>query len=155
MKMSTTKKHKGVAMVEFAIILPFIFILLYSIVEVSRLQLTVNSMAKSVRDGARYLANNSELGDTGTVVISSEDETITKNLVVYGAPNNTGTPIIGDLTTDNVSVIDMGDNTHVRVTATINYAPILDGSFDGFGLFDEPVDFNFPISVTSTMRSLE
>ena len=77
MNVYSIKKSRGVAMVEFAIILPFIFLLLYCILEVSRLQLTYNNLAKSVRDGARYLSSNSEIGDTGNVGITDAVEATT------------------------------------------------------------------------------
>ena len=154
MNICSIKKSRGVAMVEFAIILPFIFLLLYCILEVSRLQLTYNNLAKSVRDGARYLASNSEIGDTGNVGITDAVEATTKNLVVYGLPINSGTSLIEGMTTDDVQVIDLGDDTHVRVTATMNYAPILGGSITGFGILDNPIDISISLAATSTMRSL-
>lgn len=153
-KTSFANRHQGVAMVEFAIILPFIILMVYSILEVSRLQLTSNTLAKSVRDGARYLASNAEIGDTGLVNITSAVEATTKNLVVYGLPNNTGTPTIEGISTDNVQVIDLGDNIHVRVTATYNYTPILGGSIPTLGLLDNPINLTIPISASVSMRSL-
>ena len=87
------KKQKGIAMVEFAISMPVIIFLLYCLGEIGRIQMMSNTLAKSVRDGARYLAENSTRGTTGIIDISDDVSLQTSNLVVYGMPVAAGDPV--------------------------------------------------------------
>ena len=87
-------KHSGVALVEFGLILPLLLLLTFITTEYSRALFQYNILTKSVRDAARYLS-----------VYNPGDATkfpIAKNLVVYGNPAGTGTPLVIGLTTSLV-----------------------------------------------------
>ena len=87
-------KHSGVALVEFALILPLLLLLTFITTEYSRALFQYNILTKSVRDAARFLS-----------VYNPGDATkfpIAKNLVVYGNPAGTGTPLVIGLTTSLV-----------------------------------------------------
>lgn len=76
---------------EFALILPLLLILTFVTTEYSRALFQYNILTKSVRDAARYLS-----------VYNPGDATkfpIAKNLVVYGNPAGTGSPLVIGLTT--------------------------------------------------------
>lgn len=88
---SAISKQTGVALVEFALILPLLLILTFVTTEYSRALFQYNILTKSVRDAARYLS-----------VYNPGDATkfpIAKNLVVYGNPAGTGSPLVIGLTT--------------------------------------------------------
>lgn len=87
-------KHKqtGTAIVEFALILPLLLILVFITTEFSRALYQYNTLAKSVRDAARYLSNQSP----GTKIAES------KNLVVYGSLANTSSPLAFGLSLDQI-----------------------------------------------------
>ena len=88
----TNNKQTGVAIVEFALVLPFLLLLTFIVTEYSRALYQYNTLAKSVRDAARYLSTQSP----GTKITEA------KNLVVYGNPAGTGTPLALGLTTAQV-----------------------------------------------------
>ena len=84
-------KQTGVALVEFALILPLLLILTFVTTEYSRALFQYNILAKSVRDAARYLS-----------VQIPEDTTkyaTARNLVVYGNPSGSGSPLVIGLST--------------------------------------------------------
>lgn len=88
---SAISKQTGAALVEFALILPLLLILTFVTTEYSRALFQYNILTKSVRDAARYLS-----------VYNPGDVTkfpIAKNLVVYGNPAGTGSPLVIGLTT--------------------------------------------------------
>lgn len=84
-------KQSGVAIVEFALVLPLLLILTLITTEYGRALYQYNTLAKSVRDAARYLSTQNP-GDATKYPIA-------KNLVVYGNPAGSGTPLAIGLTT--------------------------------------------------------
>lgn len=87
-------QQSGVALVEFALILPLLLILTFVTTEYSRALFQYNILTKSVRDAARYLSVYNP-GDTTKFPIA-------KNLVVYGNPAGTGSPLVIGLSTSLV-----------------------------------------------------
>lgn len=85
-------RQTGVALVEFALVLPLLLLMTFIVVEYSRALYQYNTLTKSVRDAARYLSVQSP----GAGISQA------KNLVVYGNPAGTGTPLAIGLTTAQV-----------------------------------------------------
>jgi Flp pilus assembly protein TadG len=86
------KKQSGVAVIEFALILPFMLLLTATTTEFGRAIYEYSILAKAVRDGARYLS----VQTPGTHITEA------RNLIVYGNTAGTGTPLAIGLTTSNV-----------------------------------------------------
>jgi len=86
------KRQEGVAIVEFALILPFLLLLSIATAEYGRAIWQYNTLTKSVRDAARYLS----IQTPGTHIAQA------RNLVVYGNLAGTGTPLAIGLSTSNV-----------------------------------------------------
>lgn len=87
-------KQSGVAIVEFALVLPLLLILTFITTEFGRALYQYNILTKSVRDAARYLSVQIP-GDTTKYSIA-------KNLVVYGNPAGSGAPLAFGLSTEQV-----------------------------------------------------
>jgi hypothetical protein len=87
-----TKRERGVALVEFALVLPLLLLVTFVVTEYSRALYQYNTLTKSVRDAARYLSTE----NPGTHIAQA------KNLVVYGNPAGSGTPLAIGLTTSRV-----------------------------------------------------
>jgi Flp pilus assembly protein TadG len=85
-------RQKGVALVEFALVLPFLLVLSIMTAEFGRAIWEYNTLTKSVRDGARYLA----IQTPGTKITQA------RNLIVYGNLSGTGAPLARGLSTANV-----------------------------------------------------
>jgi len=77
------KRQQGSALVEFALLLPFMLVLTFTVTEIGRAYYQYNTIAKSVREAARYLS----------VRAPNVDVDKARNIVVYGNPNGTGTAL--------------------------------------------------------------
>jgi Flp pilus assembly protein TadG len=85
--------QRGVAIVEFALILPMLLVMTFMTTEFGRALYQYNTVMKSVRDAARYLSAQtpgSHANEAG-------------NLVVYGNIAGTGDPVAAGLSTSNVA----------------------------------------------------
>lgn len=88
------KRQQGVALIEFALILPFLLLLLCITVEVGRAIWQYDTLTKAVRDSARYLSTKTP----------NDPVAITKarNLIVYGKLEAGGDPLVPGLEEANV-----------------------------------------------------
>jgi hypothetical protein len=89
---ATRKRQRGVAIVEYVVVLPICLLLILGTAEFGRALLQYNVLTQSVQDGARYLSSRALLGTTGVVEITPELEDEVRNLVVYGNRLGTGNP---------------------------------------------------------------
>lgn len=97
------KKQRGVAMVELALVLPLLLAICFGITEFGRAIFTYNTLAKSTRDAARYLTTQAAGNTSGWATA--------KNLVIYGNPAGTGSPLVPGLTATNVAICDASIST--------------------------------------------
>lgn len=119
------KDERGAAIVEFALVAPILLTLVWGIIETGRVFYTINSLASSVRDGARWGAASCPLQTTGPGAG-------TPAIDVCRAPIRdmvrTGFQPIGDTLVDGnilVLVVGTGANTRIEVTASYPYEPIV------------------------------
>lgn len=86
------KRHKGAALVEFALILPLLLILTLITTEFGRAMYQYNTLTKSVGDAVRYLSTQTP----GTHTAEA------RNIIVYGNLAGTGNPQALGLSLANV-----------------------------------------------------
>ena len=145
-------RQAGTAALELAIALPVLLLLLVATAEVGRLLSQYDTLTKSVRDAARFLASNALGGTTGVVLITPQVQAQTQNLVVTGNINGSGSAILPGLVAANVTVTAV-DSTHVSVSAAYPYQPLLGATLPTFGI-GSPISFSFPLTATIVMRGL-
>lgn len=141
--------QRGLAAVEFALALPVLLLLLIATAELGRMLSQYDTLNKSVRDGARYLASNAL--QAGVMTVTAAEQSATQNLVVNGNVNGAGTPLLPGLTSGNVTVSG-STSGYVTVSASYTYQPIL-ASLPMFGLH-APISLAIPLSATAVMRAL-
>lgn len=92
--MTMNKPQRGVAILEFALVLPLLLVMTFIVTEFGRAIYQYNTLAKSVRDAARYLS----------VQTPNTHIDQARNLVVYGkvAVTDADTPLAPGLTVANV-----------------------------------------------------
>ncbi len=148
----TWLRQRGLAAVEFAIVLPLLLLLMLATGELGRAFFQFNTLTKAVRDGARYVSRNALDGSLGIVNLTAQVDTETKNLVVYGVAGGGGGPLLPGFTTAGVTVVDAGAN-NVTVSAVYAYTPVVGATLPTFGLGSDP-SLAFTMRATVTMRAL-
>lgn len=139
-------------MVEFAIVLPLLLLLILGVAELGRAFMQYNILTKTVRDGARHLAQYAPFGSSGTLNINAQLELETKNLVVYGNSLGLDSPLLADFSTGQVTVLDAGSE-NVRVDASYPYQPLYGPALTTFG-FGSSIPVGFTMQASVTMKAI-
>jgi Flp pilus assembly protein TadG len=116
------RDERGVQLVEVAIVLPIFLMLFAGTAEFGRYFYEYTTLAKAARAGARYLT---------TTGVTSADDAAARNIVVYGNPAGTGSPILTGLQTTNIVVTRTGGISVLPQTVTVDvvgykHQPIFD-----------------------------
>jgi Flp pilus assembly protein TadG len=148
--MNARPDQRGLAMIEFALSVPVLLFLMLATGEIGRMLFQYNTLAKAVRDGARYAATHAAVGTTRVINITEAIRTETRNLVVTGNRLGTGATLLPGLNANNVTVTDVG-NGFVQVAATYTYIPVLGATLPTFGL-GAPVNLTMTLPATVVMR---
>lgn len=113
--MKTHPYLRGVAAIEFAILLIPLVIMTFGMTELGRAFYVYNELVKTTRDASRFLAMQSR----------GVGETEARCLVLHGKTVCTGTPLVPDLSADMINIgyelaVDTGHGSvdMVRVTIT-------------------------------------
>jgi len=157
--LSSHFRQRGIMTVEFIIVAPILVLLMVAISEFGHAFYQYNTLTKSVRDGARYLAANAVVGSTSTIVIDSTDIMETENLVVYGNTTGSGSPKLPGLAASHVIVSCLGGGTacpgveHIVVSARYPYRSIMGSTLAMFG-YGADLSLGITLTSTMTMRAL-
>ena len=143
---------KGLAIVEFVVVLPICLMLLLVVGEFGRAFMQYNVLTKSARDAIRYVAANASPGQTGTISITGTVQTETQNLVVYGNTGGTGSAVLPGLTAGAVTVANAGGG-NVSVSVSYPYAPMFT-LIPGFSYGSDTSTSGFNLQTAVTMRAL-
>ncbi|NMY41237.1 pilus assembly protein [Pseudomonas sp. WS 5013] len=138
-------------MVEFAIALPLLVLMLLGIAEFGRLLYQYNTLLQASRDAGRYAAGEAWNATLGQVELGSTLQTRIKNVALYGAPSNTGSPVVAGLDADDVSVVAVGTN-HVRVSITYVFQPAIGNAL--VNPFGDDIPLNLTLTSSVVMRAL-
>lgn len=147
--MFTYRREKGLAIVEFTILLPIFLFLLFTILELGRAFYTYTELEKSARSSARYLTSEAS-GTSGTYTLSETNIDSAKKIAMYGSVYGSGTPLISNLTSSHIDISLTGDD--VKVEINYPYQPFL-SVIPGF-LTGNDVDMNFTLTSSYSMRVL-
>lgn len=120
------RRPRGVALVEFALILPLLLLLSFLTFEFGRAIHYYNTLAKAAREASRYISTQAP----GTFTAE------TRNIIIYGNPAGTGSPRLPGLSLANVPVPDWGNTGTNPVVGTVTvrvqnyvFTPIFVGAF--------------------------
>lgn len=102
-----TRNERGIALAELAIVAPLFLLLFAATAEFGRYFYEYSTLAKAERIGARYLA---------TAKVNACEDATAKNLVVYGNPAGTGSPVLQGLTTGNVTITKRNGSGGIQTT---------------------------------------
>ena len=132
--MNTINNQRGLAAVEFAIVLPVMLFLMLATAEFGRVFYHYNTLTKAVQAGARYasrpLLKTSELTNIDAAFVQS-----IQNFVVYGNEDGVGKAVLDDLTATSVNVAvssSVIDKT-ITIEAQYNYSFVVLSDFSLLG----------------------
>jgi Flp pilus assembly protein TadG len=96
----------GTAMVEFALVLPLLLIIIWGIVDISRVFEAVNAVTSAVRDGARQAAVVAP-SDTGAAESATIQTYVATDLATLGAPQpyTVQVNVVWDAPQDSVTAV--------------------------------------------------
>src|SRR5687767_13477925 len=93
------RDERGIQLVEAAIVLPIFLLLFGATAEFGRYFYEYTTLAKASRVGARYLI---------TAPVTAGEDAIAKNIVVYGNPAGTGSPVLTGLSPTHIVITRVG-----------------------------------------------
>ena len=100
------RRQRGIAVVEFALATPVLLITMLVAFEFTRVFYEYNTLTKSVRDAARFLAEDAY--DGGSVYnIDGGKIALARNLAVTGQLSG-GTPLLEGLSTGDIAIDTVG-----------------------------------------------
>jgi Flp pilus assembly protein TadG len=140
--------ERGVQLVEAAIVIPIFLMLFAATAEFGRYFYEYTTLAKAARAGTRYLC---------TAPTEAIEDTTTKNIVVYGNPGGTGSPILPNLTTTNVVITRQGGAVAtIPETVTVSIVGYQHQSIFNLGalLNKSGLSMNVDVKPSVTMRFL-
>jgi Flp pilus assembly protein TadG len=115
-RISSLAQSRGQSLLEFAVVLPLLLLLMAGLIEFGRAFYQYNTLAKAVRQAARYM---SERPYNATEIQNAQ------NMAVYGNTQGTGTPILPGLGAANITVTPRAGGTaetdpprYVKVSVT-------------------------------------
>jgi Flp pilus assembly protein TadG len=148
-------RQRGVAIIEFTIVLPILVVMLLAVAEIGRAFLQFNTLTRAVRDSARYVSANALNGASQTIDVSSTAAVYSEaqNLVVYGNVGNSGTPLLPGLAPGNITIGNPGGTDDITVTVTYNYQPMLGPIIPGL-FFGADQAATYPFQAQVTMKVL-
>jgi hypothetical protein len=123
---SLNRKQRGQSLVEFAMVVPFLLLVVVGTIEIGRAYYYYNTLSKSVREGARYVS--------GHPYDSSAELPNAKKMVVFGNTGGSGSPVLPGLTTTMVTITPRGGGTDmttpplwVKVSVSYPYTSVIAG----------------------------
>jgi Flp pilus assembly protein TadG len=120
-KVASVYRQKGLAVVESAIVLPLVVFIILIVGEMGNAILQYNTLTHSVRNAARYIAEEAEAG-TGVIQLTTAKAAATENLLLFGNINS-GSEVLPGLSTDDITVT-LVDSNKVSVRVEYDYQPI-------------------------------
>jgi Flp pilus assembly protein TadG len=144
--------QRGLAMVEFTIVLPVLLLLLLGVTELGRALMRYNALTKALQDGARYAAAHALGGDTKVVNVDAQLQADVRNVVVYGNKAGTGRPVLHGLLPSQVLLVDAGGD-QIRLEANYPYVPIFGSLLPDFQT-GSSIATAFTMQASVSMRAL-
>jgi Flp pilus assembly protein TadG len=103
--------QRGATLVEFAIGATVLLTTIFAVLEFGRALWTHNALSDAARRGARYAIHQPASSPPGVMVTGTNvgpSVTAIRNVTVYGDPGGGATPMVNDLTPDNIDVTYKG-----------------------------------------------
>ncbi|ABZ76837.1 TadE family protein [Shewanella halifaxensis HAW-EB4] len=151
-------KQKGIAAIEFTIVLPLFLVLILFTAELGRGIYQYSQLTRMIRDAGRHLSQTIITTSNGVPSVLIDENcdyciSDTTNLLVYGA--NTGaTPLLSGIDITDVSISELPiDSGILVISVDYDWTPIFFDRLSGLGLGDG-VDLSFSLNSTYAVRAI-
>lgn len=152
-------RQRGIATLELALTAPLLLVMTLVGAEFTRIFFEYNTLEKSVRDAARFLAEDAFTG-ARVYEISGTKIAQARNLAVTGELAG-GTPLLDGLSAADITIDVEGAHhgaapltrEHVQVSASYTFKPFAP-VISGMRFLPADVGMNFTLVASSTMRAL-
>lgn len=147
-------QQKGIAIVEFTLVLPVMLLLIYATAEFSRVLYQYNLLTQLTRDAGRYisLAGHAIPDTTGVVDLTDEIKTETRNILLYGTRFSGSTPLLDGLNVADISITEVGAGIIV-ISVSYDWSPIVGDVMPTFG-FGADIDLSFNLNTAYAVRAI-
>jgi Flp pilus assembly protein TadG len=141
------RDESGIQLVEVAIVVPILLILFGATAEFGRFFYEYTTLTKAARGATRYLSVNP---------VGTAEDTAAKNILVFGNPAGTGTPILPGLATTNVEIVREGGVPLLPQRVTVNIVNYKHDPIFDLGALTKSAELSLNIDVkpSVTMRYL-
>jgi Flp pilus assembly protein TadG len=140
------RDERGLQLVEVTIVIPIFLMLFGATAEFGRYFYEYTTLSKAARVGSRYLA---------TAPTTAAYDVIAKNIVVYGNPEGSGSPLLTDLDPSDVVITRQGGTAVLPQTVTVQIIGYKHKSiFDVGALTKSKFSLNVDVKPSVTMRYL-
>ena len=141
------RDESGIQLVEAAIVVPIFLVLFAATAEFGRYFYEYTTLAKAARGGARYLTTT-EVGTVG--------DAAAKNLVVFGNPAGSGSPVLPDLAPSHVVIVREGGVPLLPEKVTVKIVGYQHQSIFNLGALTgiQGLSTNVSVAPSVTMRFL-
>lgn len=141
------RDERGIQLVEVSIVIPIFLMLFAATAEFGRYFYEYTTLAKAARVGTRYLATNP---------VKSTEDAIARNIVVYGNPAGSGSPILTGLAPENIEITREGGVPVLPQTVRVQVVGFKHQPIFDLGLLTKTVGLSLNIDVkpSVTMRYL-
>jgi Flp pilus assembly protein TadG len=140
------RDERGLQLVEVTIVIPIFLMLFGATAEFGRYFYEYTTLSKAARVGSRYLA---------TAPTTAANDVIAKNIVVYGNPDGSGSPLLKDLDPSDVVITRQGGTSVLPETVTVQIIGYQHKSiFDVGALTKSKLSLNVDVKPSVTMRYL-
>ncbi|PKG57319.1 pilus assembly protein TadE [Shewanella sp. Choline-02u-19] len=152
------KKQRGIAAIEFTIILPLFLVLIFFTAELGRALYQYSQLTRMIRDAGRHLSQT--IITTGNGVPSDLIDAYcngciseTTNILIYGASSGATTQLSGISITD-ISISEFPIDSGIMVISVdYDWTPIFFDKMSGFGS-GEGIDLSFSMNSTYAVRAI-
>ena len=148
--LASLRDHRGAAAAEMALVLPLLLTLFIGLVELGHYFYNEHILVKAVRDGARFAARHnfnyygtsSTCADPTDATLLSDTKALVRTSLLSGGSDKLRAIQVNDISITTVCYASSGGQSMygiyrgrtigapvVRVTASINYAPIIGAPF--------------------------
>ncbi|WP_076411319.1 TadE/TadG family type IV pilus assembly protein [Shewanella sp. UCD-KL12] len=152
--------QKGVAAVEFTIMLPMLLILVFATGEIGRALFQYSHLTRMVRDAGRYISTTAIQNTTENLPDPFNDASCkncisnTKDILVYGYVGGTSALLDG-LSPSDVTITALPATERITITVEYDWQPLFGERLSHFSLGEKgSSDMSFNMSVSYTVRAI-